>query len=219
MASQNNSYTVPEIVTGYPIPSSLATPPPRRRWWSRPIVTIPPTHVREATCMETTICCTPCWAGLFTILAVYLLIFHVIDNARCHAKFSIQSIAVSPSSTTWHVDFLVQNPSSRYSIYYGADETTVSLGPLNAAVLDTFHERKSRSHTAFSVDFVAEGNPNGVVFEELYIKLKATHKVYRYVFDNAGHIDIRCHNLTRSYENVERIQCHSSYTKLETIGG
>ncbi|KAG7551474.1 hypothetical protein ISN45_Aa06g021470 [Arabidopsis thaliana x Arabidopsis arenosa] len=157
MASQTNSYTVPEIVTGYPIPSSLATPPsPRRRWWSRPIVTVPQPHVREANCMETMVCCTPLWAGLFTILAVYLLIFHVIDNARCHAKFSIQSIAVSPSSATWHVDFLVKNPSSRYSIYYGANETTVSLSPLNAAVLDTFHERKSRSHTAFSVDFVAE---------------------------------------------------------------
>ncbi|CAH8271838.1 unnamed protein product [Arabidopsis lyrata] len=152
------SSSVPEIVTGYPIPSSLATPPPRRRWWSRPIVTIPPTHVREATCMETTVCCTPCWAGLFTILAVYLLLFHVIDNARCHAKFSIQSIAVSPSSATWHLISSSKTLAPAASVY--------SL----AGTLSTTEPMK-----------------------------------------------LPCHNLTRSYENVERIQCHSSYTKLETL--
>ncbi|KAL9811084.1 hypothetical protein AtNW77_Chr5g0106031 [Arabidopsis thaliana] len=194
-------------------------PPPRVGWWSRPIVTVPLGNDREPTCKETTVCLTPCCAGLFTIVAVYLLIFHVVNNAHCHAKFSIQSITVSPSSATWHVDFLVKNPSPRYSIYYGPDETAVSLGTLNAAVLDTFHERKSRSHTAFSVDFIAEGNPNGVVFKELYVKLKAKRKIYGNVFGYAGHIDIRCQNLTRSYENVEKIHFHSSYTDMEALTG
>jgi len=93
----------------------------------------------------------------------------------------------------------------------------VSLGTLSAAVLNTSHERKSPSHTAFSVDFVAEGNPNDVVSEQLDVKLRGTHKSYGENYDNAGHIDVSCRNLTRSHENVEKIQCHSSFTKLKIL--
>ncbi|KAG7556057.1 hypothetical protein ISN44_As11g021300 [Arabidopsis suecica] len=154
MASQTNSYTVPEVAIGYPMPPSSATPP-RRGWWSRPIVTMPAD--RKPTCKETTVVLTPCCGGIFTVIAVFILIFQFIDEAQCHAKFAIRSIAVSPSPTTWHVDFLVKNPSSMYTIYYGVSETALKLGPLNAAVLNTSHKRISRRHTAFSVDFVAEG--------------------------------------------------------------
>ncbi|KAG7551472.1 hypothetical protein ISN45_Aa06g021450 [Arabidopsis thaliana x Arabidopsis arenosa] len=211
MAFQINPYNE------YPIPPTSATPPPRRRWWSRPIVTVPPTHGRKATCMETTVCVTPCFGAIFTIIAVWVYIFNIVDNAHCDAKFAIQSIAVSPSSATWHVDFLVKNPSPRFAIYYEGDETDVSLGPLSAAVLNTSHVRKSPSHTAFSVDFLAEGNPSDAVSEQLDIKLRAKHKSYGDDYDNAGHIDISCRNLTRSHENVEKIQCHSSFTKLKIL--
>ncbi|EOA22872.1 hypothetical protein CARUB_v10003603mg [Capsella rubella] len=180
--------------------------PPRRRWWSQPIVTMPASHDRKATFKERAVCLTPCCGGIFTIIAL-MVYFFLLDNAQCDAKFSIQSIAVSPSSDTWHVEFLVKNPSSRYSIYYGGDETAVSLGALNAAVINTFYARKSPRHTAFSVDFVAEGNPNDVVSEDLDIKLRAKHlSYYRAYSDIAGHIHIRCHNLTRIHDNVKNIQ-------------
>ncbi|CAL9231129.1 unnamed protein product [Arabidopsis halleri] len=185
MAFQTNPYNE------YPIPPTSATSLALRRWWSRPIVTMPPTNGRKATCMETTVCLTPCCGAIFTIIAIWVYIFNFVDNAHCDAKFAIQSIAVSPSSATWHVDFLVKNPSPRFSIYYEGDETDVSLGLLSAAVLNTSHERKSPSHTAFSVDFLAEGNPNDAVSEQLDIKLRAKHKSYGDDYDNAGHIDIK----------------------------
>ncbi|XP_010456626.2 PREDICTED: uncharacterized protein LOC104738088 [Camelina sativa] len=179
--------------------------------------TLPKTQDRELTCKEGGLVCTGFCGGIFTVIALLVYLYNFVDNAPCDAKFSIQSIALSPSSATWHVDFLVKNPSSRYSILYGSDETGVRLGPLNAAVLNTSNERKSPSHTAFSVDFVAEGNPD-VVLEQLDIKLRAKHKNYG-ESDNAGHVDIRCHNLTRSHENVEKIHCHSSFTKLKILSG
>ncbi|XP_010495349.1 PREDICTED: uncharacterized protein LOC104772432 [Camelina sativa] len=154
--------------------------------------TLPKTQDREPTGKEGGLVCTGFCGGIFTVIALLVYLYNFVDNAPCDAKFSIESIALSPSSATWHVDFLVKNPSSRYSILYGGDETTVRLGPLNAAVLNTSHERKSPSHTAFSVDFVAEGNTNGVVFEQLDIKLRAKHKNYG-ESDNAGHVDISCY--------------------------
>ncbi|ESQ42177.1 hypothetical protein EUTSA_v10015608mg [Eutrema salsugineum] len=113
-----------------------------------------------------------------------------------HAKISIQSVAVS--SATWQIDFLMKNPSSRYSIYYDEDDTTVNLGPLNAAVLNITRKRDSRDQAAFSLAFLAEkGNSsNDVVSEELDIKLRAKHKRYT-DFNEAGHFNIRCQNLTR----------------------
>ncbi|XP_010456628.1 PREDICTED: uncharacterized protein LOC104738092 [Camelina sativa] len=213
MASQPKYCTVPEIEKGYPVPPSSASPPPRG-WWSRPIVTLPATKDRKATCIDTTVRLSPCFGGIFTVIAVMVYLFYFLNNAHCNAKFTIQSIAVSPSSATWHVDFLVKNPSSRYTILYGVNETAVKLGPLHAAVLNTSRERKSPSHTAFSVDFVAEGNSTDVIFEQLDIKLRANHNIFG---DNPepGHIDIRCYNLTRNHENVEKVQCYSSFTALE----
>ncbi|KAG7551477.1 hypothetical protein ISN45_Aa06g021500, partial [Arabidopsis thaliana x Arabidopsis arenosa] len=203
------SYTVPEEVIGYPMPPSSATPPPRRGWWTRPIVTFPAEHDRKLNCKEATAFMTPCCGGIFTVIAIMVYISHVI-NAHCDAKFSIQSLTVSPSSATWHVDFLVKNPSSRYTIYYGDDETAVRLGSLNAAVLNTSHQRMSRSHTAFAVDFVAEDTQNADdVGKQLDIKLRAKHQGYGEDYPEAGHVDIMCHNLTRNHEKVEKIQCIS----------
>ncbi|XP_010424217.1 PREDICTED: uncharacterized protein LOC104709273 [Camelina sativa] len=189
----------------------------RRAWWSRPIVTLPATSGdRNCTCKETTVCLTPCCGGIFTFISVMAFLSYLVDKGHCDAKFSIQSIAVSPSSLSWHVDFLVKNPRISYSILYGGDETTVRLGPLHAAVLNTSHARKSPSHTAFSVDFAAEGNSTAVVFEQLDIKLKANHKVY-VGYPEPGHIDIRCYNLTRNHENVEKVHCYSSFTPLTEV--
>ncbi|VVB16866.1 unnamed protein product [Arabis nemorensis] len=206
MASQTNSYAVPEIVTGYPEPSSS---PALRRWWTRPIVTYPASNDREPTCTEELADIIPCCSGLFTVVAVFCIFLLVLDKTLPHAKFSIQSINVSPSDVaTWHVEFLVKNPSSRYSIYYGGDDASVRLGPLNVAVLNISHRRESRDVTALSLAFVAENN---VVSEELDVKLRGKHK--RYVDgDEAGHFDVRCQNLTRSHEN--KIICQSSFTPL-----
>lgn len=104
--------------------------------------------------------------------------------------------------------------SCSYSIYYGGD-TAVRLGSLNAAVLKTSHKSYSPSQTVFSVDFVVEDHPIDVVYEQLDIKLKAKDDSYR--GDIAGHIDIRCRNLTQIHENVVKIQCHSSFTELKTL--
>ncbi|XP_020875791.1 uncharacterized protein LOC9308061 [Arabidopsis lyrata subsp. lyrata] len=197
MASQ----TVPEVVIRYPMPPSSDTPPPRG-WWSRPIVTLPALHDREATCTDFTAFFTPCCGGIFTVIAVLVFITHVIDNTHCDAKFSIQSIAVSPSSATWHVDFLVKNPSPRYTIYYGGDETAARLGPLNAAVLNASHERKSRSHTAFSVDFAAEGNPNNEFSKQLDIKLSAKLTSYGEDDPRAGHVDLFANSISVSNANA-----------------
>ncbi|KAJ4872373.1 Uncharacterized protein Rs2_45951 [Raphanus sativus] len=102
----------------------------------------------------------------------------------------------------WQGDFLVKIPSSRYYIYYDVDEAAVRLGSLNAAVLNITSERVSRDDTSFSLVFVAEeGSGSDDVSGELEIKLMAKHK--RYVDnDEAGHFNIRCHNLT----------CESSFT-------
>ncbi|CAL9239569.1 unnamed protein product [Arabidopsis halleri] len=198
------------------MPPSSATPPPRRGWWSRPIITIP--RDREPTLWELTAFIAPQLVALSTGMIVLYIIMS-LDQAPYQAKITIQSIAVSPSTATWHVDFLVTNPkySRRYSIYYGGDDTAVRLGPLNAAVLNTSHISNSLSQTVFSVDFVVEDNPNNVVYKQLDIKLRAKHKHKHRMEEFAGHIDIRCHNLTGIHENVEKIQCHGSFTELKTL--
>ncbi|ESQ42175.1 hypothetical protein EUTSA_v10015632mg [Eutrema salsugineum] len=200
MTSQTNTYLTP--------PSS-ATP---RGWWSRPIVTVPASNDREATFKESAAQATPYCAGFLTFFVPCFILLS-IDNVQFHAKISIQSI--SASSATWQIDFLMQKPSSRYSIYYDVDDTTVNLGPLNAAVLNVTRKRDSRDHTAFSLAFLAEeGNRSDVVSEELDINLRAKHK--RYIADNdeAGHFNIRCQNLTRSRE---KITCQSSFTRLKIL--
>lgn len=102
----------------------------------------------------------------------------------------------------------------RYTIYYEGDDAAVRLGSLNAAVLNTYYKRDSPSHTAFSVDFVAEGNPTDVGFGELEIKLRAKHML---IFNpnDAGRVVIRCHNLTRNRHDI--IKCHSFFSRLETL--
>ncbi|VVB16862.1 unnamed protein product [Arabis nemorensis] len=177
MASQPNSYAVPEIVTGYPVqPSSSSSA--LRRLVSRPIVTYPASNDREPTNAEDLAQITPCFGGFFTVIATYFIFLLVVDKTLPHAKFSIQSINVSPTSSvaTWHVDFLVKNPSSRYSIYYDGDDASVRLGPLNAAVLNVSHRLESRDVTALSLAFVAEGgNRSDFVSGDLDVKLGGMH--------------------------------------------
>ncbi|CAA7038130.1 unnamed protein product [Microthlaspi erraticum] len=193
-------------------PPSSATP---RGWWSRPIATLPAKNDREATCEECAAYCSPCYGGLFTVIVVFS-IFSSINNAHFHAKISIQSMAIS--SGTWQVDFLVEDTSPSYSIYYDADDAAVKLGPRNVACLNitrSLDDCRDQHRAAFSLFFVAEeGNRSVVVSEELDIKLRAEHK--RYVnFDEAGHINIRCKNLTRGLD--EKIICQSYFTELKKL--
>ncbi|CAH8333387.1 unnamed protein product [Eruca vesicaria subsp. sativa] len=186
-------------------PFSVAPP----RWWSRPVVN---SKGRKCSCKDVAAICAPFCGGFFTVVLVSL-IFLFIDKAHIHAKISLQSSAVS--SATWQGDFLVKNPSSRYSIYYDGDDAAVSLGSQNVAVLNITSKRVSRDHTAFSLSFVApeEGNRSDVVSEELKIKLVAKHK--RYVDDDeAGFFNIRCQNVTRG---GEKIICESSFTHFRLL--
>ncbi|KAJ4908012.1 Uncharacterized protein Rs2_11670 [Raphanus sativus] len=171
-----------------------------RRWWSRPMMTIPPSNGRSCTNKECAAMCAPCFGALLTVVAVYL-IFLYIDKAHSHAKISLQSLALS--SATWQCDFLVKIQTSRYSIYYNVDDAAVRLGSRNAAVLNITSQRVSRDDTAFSLVFVAK-EENRSDAGALEVKLMAKHK--RYVDnDEAGHFNIRCQNLTR-------IICESSFT-------
>ncbi|KAG2317601.1 hypothetical protein Bca52824_020723 [Brassica carinata] len=185
MAYQANSDTMP---------TPSVSPRPR---WSRPMMTVPPSSELKSACKEVAVMCAPCCSGLFTLVIVFL-IFSSIDEAHSHPKISLHSFAVS--SATWRGDFLVKNPSSRYSIYYDGDDATVRLGS------------QRRHHTAFSLSFVAkEGNRSGVVSEELDIKLMAKHKLYM-ASDEAGFFNIRCKNVTRGRE---KIVCESSFTDFK----
>ncbi|KAL0709874.1 hypothetical protein Bca4012_016852 [Brassica carinata] len=189
-------------------PSSYVAPRP---WWSRPMMTTPPSTERDRNCNEVAAMCAPFCGGIFTFVVV-ILILSSIDKAHLHAKASLQSLAVS--SATWQGDFLVKNPSSRYSIYYDGDDAAVSLGSQNVAVLNVTSRRVSRDHTAFSLSFVAEeGNRSDVVSEDLKIRLMGKHK--RYTFDDeAGFFNIRCQNVTRGRE---KIICESSFTDLKLL--
>ncbi|KAG2333547.1 hypothetical protein Bca52824_004727 [Brassica carinata] len=182
-----------------------------RRWWSRPMVTVPPSDERSPTGKEMAAMYAPFSGGFFTVLVVFL-IFLFIDKAHSHAKISLQSLAVS--SATWQVDFVVKKLSSRYSIYYDGDDAAVRLGSQNVAVLNITSERVSRDHTAFSLSFVAEEeNRSDVISEELKIKLRAKHK--RYVDDDeAGHFNIRCQNVSRGRD---KIICESSFTLFKSF--
>ncbi|KAG2333553.1 hypothetical protein Bca52824_004733 [Brassica carinata] len=174
-----------------------------RRWWSRPMVTVPPSDERSPTGKEMAAMYAPFSGGFFTVLVVFL-IFLFIDKAHSHAK-----ISSNPSRLLSNVAsrFCREKLSSRYSIYYDGDDAAVRLGSQNVAVLNITSERVSRDHTAFSLSFVAEEeNRSDVISEELKIKLRAKHK--RYVDDDeAGHFNIRCQNVSRGRD---KIICESS---------
>ncbi|CAF2337959.1 unnamed protein product, partial [Brassica napus] len=181
-------------------------------WWSRPIATLPAPDDRKATSKELAAYFSPLWGGLLTAIAMFL-IFLFTDEADPHAKFSIQSIAISPSTATYHVDFLVRNPSSRYSIYYDDRDASVRFGDVNVAVFKIIRERSYRDHTAFSLAFDAGEVINGTDVE-LHIKLRGMHE--RYIdYDEAGHFDTTCH--IRSKENIEKINCHSGFTHMRML--
>ncbi|KAF8113345.1 hypothetical protein N665_0050s0005 [Sinapis alba] len=185
MASETNSYP-----SGHPTPP-FSSDTRRRGWWSRPIATMPAAGVRDATFKESAACFSPLLGSLLTAVAIFLF-FLFTDKADPHAKFSIQSIVISPSSATYHVDFLVRNPSSSYSIYYDDRDASVRFGDVNVAVFNIIRERSYRDHTAFS----------GV--HERYID-----------YDEAGYFDITCQ--IRSNENIKKINCHSCFTHLRML--
>ncbi|KAL0719187.1 hypothetical protein Bca4012_068511 [Brassica carinata] len=180
------------------------------RWWSRPLVTIPPSNERSRTGIEMAAMFAPLCGGFFTFFVVFF-IFLFIDKAHTHAKISLQSLDVS--SDMWKLDFLVKNLNSRYSIYYDGDDVAVRLGSQNVAVLNITSECVSRDRTAFSLSFVAEErNLSDVVSEKLDIKLKAKHKLYMASSDEAGQFNIRCQNVTRGRD---KIICESSFTHFK----
>ncbi|CAN8252544.1 unnamed protein product [Cochlearia groenlandica] len=178
MDSQSNYNTVE-----YPPAPPSSSAGGFREWWTRPIVTMPAANdERKATFKESAVCFSPCTGALLTFLPVFFILLF-IDKAKPHANFSVQSISISPSSATWHVDFLVRNPSSRYSISYeDGDYVSVTLGELKAAVLNitTHDEGYGKDHTFLSLEFVVEGEwvGNDVVEKELCVKLSGKHKVH-----------------------------------------
>ncbi|CAH2072192.1 unnamed protein product [Thlaspi arvense] len=212
--------SLPEIESGFPTTPSLATDPPptsRRRTQLQSLFD----RRKELTKEEKDAILKTISLSYFTtvvITAIFSFIILFGDRLlHCHVRFSVESISVSPSSTTWHVDFLVNNPSSRCPIYYDGDGVYAKLGSLYAAVLKTSHKRRSHGRTSFSVDLATEGNQSDVVAAfpsvfELGMKLSAKKKklfVEGYYY---GYFDIRCQNLTPGYE---KIKCHSSFKKLK----
>lgn len=148
MAYQTNFDTTP--------PSSVA----HRHWWSRPMMTFPPSSEFKATAKKIAAWCAPYLGGSFTVVIVHLIF--LAAYAHSHAKISLQSFAVS--STTWQGDFLAKIPSWKYSIYYDVDSAAVSLGSQNVAVVNITSQRVSKYHTAFSLFLVAkEGERSDVV--------------------------------------------------------
>ncbi|KAL0735335.1 hypothetical protein Bca4012_011545 [Brassica carinata] len=209
MAFETDSYPF-----GYPTPPSSSSD--TRWWWSRPIATMPADADRRPTSKEKAAYFSPLWGGLLTAVAMFLY-FLFTDKADPHAKFSIQSIAISPFAATYHFDFLVRNPSSRYSIYYDDRDASVRFGHTNVDVFNITRKRNYRDHTAFSLDFVAGEVINGTDVA-LHIKLRGMHE--RYIdYNEAGYFDITCH--IRSKENIEKINCHSCDCKrvVDLING
>ncbi|CAH8389896.1 unnamed protein product [Eruca vesicaria subsp. sativa] len=164
--------------------------------------------------------------GLMTSLLFYATVFTIIEFfptrvLHCNVTFYVESISVSPSSSpaaTWHVDFLVNHPSSRCLVHYDDDGVYATLGFLNTVVLKTSHTRLSRVRTSFSVDLATVGNQTDDVVAafsrvlDLELKLSARKKQFYAEGDDYGHIYITCQNLILGYETIK---CHSSFKKLK----
>ncbi|EOA19707.1 hypothetical protein CARUB_v10003568mg [Capsella rubella] len=182
-----------EIVIGLPTtPSPLSSsrtstdPPSRSRWWTQ----LQSLFLRrkELTKNEKLALHKLNLYVMFTVFPVFTItvIFLGIRLPHCHANFSVESISVTPSSssTWWHVDFLVENPnSSSCLVYYNGHNVQAKVGSLNAAVLET------------------SPSPRGF---ELELKLSAKDYL------SVGHFEIRCQNLTIGYE---KIRCYSSFQR------
>ncbi|XP_023635738.1 uncharacterized protein LOC17881593 [Capsella rubella] len=209
-----------EIVIGLPTtPSPLSSsrtstdPPSRSRWWTQ----LQSLFLRrkELTKNEKLALHKLNLYVMFTVFPVFTItvIFLGIRLPHCHANFSVESISVTPSSssTWWHVDFLVENPnSSSCLVYYNGHNVQAKVGSLNAAVLETSRrDDSSGRHTSFLVDLATEGNHSHVFAASprgFELELKLSAKDYLSV----GHFEIRCQNLTIGYE---KIRCYSSFQR------
>ncbi|CAA7039350.1 unnamed protein product [Microthlaspi erraticum] len=204
-------------MSGFPTPPSSATdPPPTSQWWNQLYLLI--FRHNERTEEEKRSITKPMVLGYgaaFSFIAIFFLILNVANRLiPCNVSFSVESISASPSSATWHVDFLVTSPTSMCPVYYDVDGVYAKLGSLTTTVLNTTHEGLSRGHTKFSVDLATEGNQSHVAAafpSVLDVKLSAKKKKLLLV-DDYGHFDIRCQILNPGYEKTK---CHSSFKKLK----
>ncbi|KAG7556058.1 hypothetical protein ISN44_As11g021310 [Arabidopsis suecica] len=208
-----------EILTGFPAPPSSATdpPPPPSRWWTQLHSLF--LRRKELTEEEKSATFKPFIYGTLTLFAVMNMVLF-LDIFFCHVSFSVESISVPPSSTTWHVNLLVNNPSSCSPINYNAENVYAKLGSINAAVLKTSRKHGSHGgHTSFSVDLATGENQSDVVAVsprvafELDMKLSGKKK-YLAFLDEYGHYNIRCQNLTLGYQKTK---CHSSFKASDSI--
>ncbi|KAF8113346.1 hypothetical protein N665_0050s0006 [Sinapis alba] len=209
--------SLPEIVTG-------ETDPPRPHLRLRTRSQLKSLFVRhEKLTKEQKSAINVFCLSLITSMLLFNTVFTIIlffptRVLHCNVSFHVESISVYPSSAaTWHVDFLVNHPSTRCLVYYDADGVYAKLGVLNAAVLKTSHTRRSRGRTSFSVDLATEGNRTDVVGAfprvfELVLQLSARKKELFVEGDDYGHFYITCKNLVLGYE---KIQCQSSFKKLK----
>ncbi|KAG7633267.1 hypothetical protein ISN44_As03g035590 [Arabidopsis suecica] len=175
----------------------------------------------------------PGWAALFTLLAVYAILFSIDNLFSCKANFSIQSISVSASSSesVWIVYFIVKKPSFMCSISYEREYVSANLSPLKSAIVNVSHYQRSNGFTDFSVVFAAEtediGPANGSnVISGVYnlnITLLMKHKQIA-ANNKPGHFNVQCRNFTLVFSSDmksgvmlgdKKIECHSSFLNLK----
>jgi len=175
----------------------------------------------------------PSWTALFTLLAVYAILFSIDNLFSCKANFSIQSISVSASSSesVWIVYFIVKKPSFMCSISYEREYVSANLSPLKSAIVNVSHYQRSNGFTDFSVVFAAEtediGQANGsnVIsgVNNLNITLLMKHKQFA-ANNKPGHFNVQCRNFTLVFSSDmksgvmlghKKIECHSSFLNLE----
>ncbi|KAG7627318.1 hypothetical protein ISN45_At03g036470 [Arabidopsis thaliana x Arabidopsis arenosa] len=93
----------------------------------------------------------PGWAALFSLLAIYAILFSIDNFFSCKANFSIQSISVSSSSTesVWIVYFIGKKPSFMCSISYEREYVSANLSPLKSAIVNVSHCQRSNASRIF----------------------------------------------------------------------
>ncbi|XP_024012415.1 uncharacterized protein LOC18019047 [Eutrema salsugineum] len=186
--------------------------PPPSRWWTQ-LHSLFFRREKKLTKEETSALMKPFWLGILTYFAVsaIVLTYFYLDRPPCNVSFSVESVSVSPYPTTWHVDFLVKDPSSRCPINYDGDDVYAKIGPTNAAVLRTFHTHRSRGQTSFSVDLATSNQSDVVAASPRVFELQLKLGARKIQDDQIGRFDIRCQMIGH-----ENIKCLSSFKELKS---
>ncbi|KAL9831148.1 hypothetical protein AtNW77_Chr3g0197631 [Arabidopsis thaliana] len=155
----------------------------------------------------------PGWAALFSLLAIYAILFSIDNFFSCKANFSIQSISVSSSSTesVWIVYFIGKKPSFMCSISYEREYVSANLSPLKSAIVNT--------------EDIGPGNGSNIIsgVNNLNITLLTKHKQIA-ANNKPGHFNVQGRNFTVVFSSDmksgvmlgdKKIECHSSFLNLE----